>query len=361
MDGTYEWSKDEGETDFYQDVESLIKKNPWAWQSVCAVLGLAGGVISPFLGGASDIISWFVSSTTVNSYLHVLSIVFCALTIPLLVLGACCLDVLEAKTARLSPPAPPYNESTPATVIRHDARQNAKHRANGIGALTALILLLLALPAPTYAQQTVFNVPTTDVLDQGKVYFELDISAKPNEPRFSSFVPRMVVGAGGRVEVGLNVTGNIQPGADATTLVPAVKWKAYDGGDNGWAVAVGNNLFIPLRNKSYDLGTYSYGMVQKTFKTKTRVGAGGYFFSKNVVAVDANRAGGQFTFEQPLSKKATLAADWLTGRHGAGYFTPGVIYKISPKVTGYASYSIGNLNPTRGNHFFLIEVGYNFN
>src|SRR5262245_57018371 len=82
------------------------------------------------------------------------------------------------------------------------------------------------------AQQTVFNVPTTDVLDRGKVYFEMDISAKPTNAeavsRFSSFVPRVVVGAGGRVEVGLNIIGNVQPGLDATTLVPVMKWKAYD-------------------------------------------------------------------------------------------------------------------------------------
>lgn len=356
MDRTYEWLKDEGETDFYEDVESLIKQNPWAWQSVCAVVGLAGGVIAPFLGAASDIISWFVISTTVNSYLHVLSIVFCALTIPLLALGACCLDMLEKQTGK-------------SREINSDGATKAPsskcHARLHVASIAVLLVLLCAIPSQTQAQQTVFNVPTTDVLDQGKVYFELDISAKPNNseavPRFSSFVPRVVVGAGGRVEFGLNVTGNIQPGADATTLVPTVKWKVYDGGDNGWAVAVGNNLFIPVRNKSYDLGTYSYTTIQKTFRSNTRVGFGGYFFSKNVVAADANRAGGQFTIEQPLNKKATLAADWLTGRHGAGYFTPGVIYKISPKVTGYASYSIGNQNPTRGNHFFLIEVGYNFN
>ncbi|MBA3323150.1 MAG: hypothetical protein H0T45_17140 [Pyrinomonadaceae bacterium] len=227
--------------------------------------------------------------------------------------------------------------------------------------LPSLLLLCGGLCATASAQQTVFNVPTTDVLDPGKVYFELDISAKPNEPRFSSFVPRVVVGTGGRVEVGLNVTGNIQPGADSTTLAPAVKWKVYDGGDNGWAIAVGNNLFIPVRNKSYDVGTYSYTMVQKTFKTKTRVGAGGYFFSKNVVAPDANRAGGQFTIEQPVTSRFGVQADWFTGKHASGYFTPGGYFKLTKKLTGYAAYSIGNTNVTNGNHFLYFEVGYNFN
>ena len=56
----------------------------------------------------------------------------------------------------------------------------------------------------------------------------------------------------------------------------------------------------------------------------------------------------------------TLAADYFTGKHAAGYFTPGVVFKVGPKVTGYAGYSISNLNPSRGNHFFLLELGYNF-
>jgi len=171
--------------------------------------------------------------------------------------------------------------------------------------LRVIVLPLLFLFGGAFpevvAQQTVFNVPTTDVLDPGKVYFELDISAKPEAsetlPRFSSFVPRLVVGVGGRVEVGLNVAGNIQPGPDTTTLVPAVKWKVYDGKDNGWAIAIGNNLFIPVRNKTYGLGAFSYVMAQKILRTNTRVGFGGNFFSKNLVAPNASRAGGQFTFE----------------------------------------------------------------
>lgn len=233
------------------------------------------------------------------------------------------------------------------------------------GIATAILMLLYGGLSLVHGQQTVFNVPTTDVLDKSKVYFELDISAKPNDSdalnKFSSFVPRLVVGAGNRVEVGLNILGNVQPGPDSTTLAPAVKWKVYDGGDNGWAFAVGDNVFIPVRNKSYDVGTYAYTMVQKTFKTKTRVGFGGYFFSKNVVAPNANRAGGQFTFEQPVTDKFGLAADWFTGKHASGYFTSGGYYKLTKKLTGYAAYSVGNANATKGNHFFYFELGYNFN
>jgi len=99
--------------------------------------------------------------------------------------------------------------------------------------LALFLIVMTVLSRTGQAQQTIFNVPTTDVLDRGKVYFELDVSAKPNNSaavnRFSSFVPRVVVGAGGRLEVGLNVTGNIQPGRDSTTLSPTAKWEGLSG------------------------------------------------------------------------------------------------------------------------------------
>lgn len=224
--------------------------------------------------------------------------------------------------------------------------------------------LVFSLQGNVMAQQTIFNVPSTDIMDKGKVYVELDAAFKTNDDddvkKFSSFVPRFVVGAGGKVEIGLNVTGNIQPGADSTTLVPTVKWKVYDGKDNGWAVVVGNSLFVPVRNKSYNVGNYSYTAFSKTIN-KTRLTAGGYHFTDNVVAPNAQRAGGQFGFEQTINSKLTFTADWITGKHASGYFTPGFIYKPHPKVTSYFSYSIGNTNVSRGNHFFLFELGFNLN
>lgn len=251
--------------------------------------------------------------------------------------------------------------------LHHDG--HATRAARGIGRrrrasqliFSILILLLLGSHFSTArAQQTLFNVPSADVLERGEVYGELDISFKPVEPKFSSFVPRVVVGVGGRVEVGLNVTGNVQPGSDSTTLVTAVKWKPYDGGDNGWAFIVGNHLFIPVRNRSYTVGNYAYAAFSKTLKTKTRLTAGGYHFTRDVVAPGAQRAGGQFGFEQPVTEKLTVQADWFTGKHANGYFTPGVTYKLDPKLTSYFGYSLGNSNVTRGNHFFYAAVGLNF-
>ena len=95
-----------------------------------------------------------------------------------------------------------------------------------IRSFVLLFILSFVSALNVSAQQTIFNVPSSDILDKGKFYIEFDATFKPNEGdsvgRFSSFVPRIIAGTGGDVEVGLNVTGNIQPGSDSTTLVPAI-------------------------------------------------------------------------------------------------------------------------------------------
>ena len=230
----------------------------------------------------------------------------------------------------------------------------------------SLVFIIATMFAADMAcgQQTIFNVPTTDVLDRGKVYGELDVSFKTNCQeavcRFSSFVPRVVVGAGHNIEVGLNVTGNIQPGPDMTTLVPSIKWRFYKNEKKDLSLYGGNHFYIPVRNRSYNFGSHTYLAVAKTIN-QTRLTAGGWVSSRNVFAPNAVRAGGLFGFEQTVNKYLNINADWYTGRHAAGYFTPGVAIKATPKVTIYAGYSIGNADAARGNHFFLVELGYNFN
>jgi len=233
-----------------------------------------------------------------------------------------------------------------------------------INQIAITIVVAFWTVAETAAQQTIFNVPTTDIVCRGKVYLEMDASFKPNDQaalnRFTSFVPRVIVGAGSNVEVGLNVTGNIQPGADSTTLVPTVKWRFYQNEKNGVALVAGANLFIPVRNRTCELGTYSYVAMSKTIN-KTRLTSGGYVASKNVFAPNAVRGGGQFGVEQTVNNKFSVAADWITGKHASGYFTPGFIFKPTSRLTTYWAYSIGNTNASNGNHFFLFEVGYNLN
>jgi hypothetical protein len=320
-----------------------------AWEAAGAVGCFAGGIGAALIGSVLTALNWILGAQ-LHPWLRGTGTGLLILTIPLLILAGYFMDWAERK--------PTQREPGKSTIRAHGDSIRL------LWITVALVATLFLSGVELRAQQTIFNVPTTDVLDKGKVYAELDASLKPTDgalvPKFSSFVPRVVVGAGSRVEIGLNINGNIQPGPDSTTLVPTIKWKPYQSKDSGWAIVVGDNLFVPVRNLAYDAGNYVYAEISKTFKSGTRLTAGGYDFTRNVVAA-ANRAGGQFGFEQPLNKKVSFAADWFTGKQAAGYFTPGAVFKLDPKVTGYAGYSIGNSNASNGNHFFLLELGYNFN
>ncbi|HEU5403149.1 MAG TPA: hypothetical protein VFU86_17465 [Terriglobales bacterium] len=222
----------------------------------------------------------------------------------------------------------------------------------------ATIFFVAFVPC-SLSQETVFNVPSGDVLDKGKVYAELDFSYRPDDT-FKMYTPRVVVGLGKRFEAGVNINGIVDPGPGQTTITPTLKWKVYDGGENGTALLVGDNLFIPFKNKVFNAGTWTYAEFVKTFKTKTRATFGSYYASANVFDV-AQRGGGQFAVEQSIGSTFTIAADWFTGKHAAGYVTPGFILKLTPKLTWYAAYQLGNTAVINGNHQFLTELGWKIN
>ncbi|HKV24390.1 MAG TPA: hypothetical protein VJN93_07345 [Candidatus Acidoferrum sp.] len=227
-----------------------------------------------------------------------------------------------------------------------------------------ILRLLVLLPAlfaaqRARAQETVFDVPSADILDRGKVYGGLDGTARPVNPIYT-FTPRVVLGIGHQIEIGMNFDGLTLPVTGELELSPTAKWRLWNHPASGLSFFVGDDLFFPVRQRTYNSGNYSYAAFAKQWKHGTRVSLGAYDFTKNVVA-SANRAGGQFTFEQSVTTRLTLAAEWYTGNNATGYFNPGVIFKLTPKLTGYAAYQIGNAGVTKGNHQFLWELGYNFN
>jgi hypothetical protein len=222
------------------------------------------------------------------------------------------------------------------------------------------VLLLAVFPVcGVYGQQTVFEVPSADVLDKGKVYGELDGTVRPVDP-LATFTPRVVVGIGHHIEVGVNFDGLSVPAVGELDISPTVKWKIWKAKTSGWSFVVGDDVFFPMYMRSYTAGNYAYAFFVKEWKHGTRISAGGYDFTRNVVT-SGNRAGGQFTIEQTLNKRLTLASEWYTGNSAVGYVNTGAVIKLTQKLTLYTAYQIGNTGVSAGNHQFLWEIGYNFN
>ena len=127
-----------------------------------------------------------------------------------------------------------------------------------------------------------------------------------------TFTPRIVIGVGHNIEAGMNFIGLSEPATAENIVSSTVKWRLWKDEESGRSFYVGDDLFFPVRKRTYNVANYFYACLAKKWKSGTRVSFGGYDFTQHVVAA-ANRAGGQFTFEQPLGKRLTLGAEWYTG------------------------------------------------
>jgi hypothetical protein len=76
---------------------SPAKSSGWTWQAMGAVIGLAGGLVTILFGSVFSMIGWFAKSKATGSFLGKYGTTLFLLAIPLLILGAHCLDLLDRK------------------------------------------------------------------------------------------------------------------------------------------------------------------------------------------------------------------------------------------------------------------------
>ena len=79
----------------YLPVYRLIKNNRWRWQAVGASLSLSGGILSPLAGIALNLLVSYTRLSSERPFLYKLSIIFYIVSVPLLMLGAHFLDLLD--------------------------------------------------------------------------------------------------------------------------------------------------------------------------------------------------------------------------------------------------------------------------
>lgn len=220
-------------------------------------------------------------------------------------------------------------------------------------AAAALLLALISLPG--LAQQTIFNVPTADILDAGKVYLEEDTLWRPQDPSFALFTVRGVYGFGGHVEGGLNFGGLVTPGRSTPTATAAIKWQPVRVG--AFTLTTGaQGLFFLRGSEDGDPAGQFYAHGAYAFPTGPRITAGGWVATPGYAA--AGTTGGALVgLEQKLVEHLNLIADWYSGKNGIGYFTPG-FSSTWGGFTLYAGYSFKN-GDSKGNAA-LFELGWNF-
>lgn len=229
-------------------------------------------------------------------------------------------------------------------------------------ALVVTVALLSLSGQPTFAQSTIFNIPTTDVVAPKKVYFEFDFVShleSHDNGGFQSYVPRAVVGVAKGVEVGLNVAATHSAAPTVVYAQPNIKWQFYASEKSGTALSVGAIAYTPLRNRD-DNDTFGlfYGNVSKKFKGTygPRLTFGGYGLAG--LDADVDKGGAIVGYEQPLAGKVSFVADWFSGKNGFGYVTPGFSFSLPKNQLVNIGYSFGNSG--RKNNALFVYYGVTF-
>jgi hypothetical protein len=80
-----------------------LRCHGWTWKTCSAAFGFCGGVGAGVLGSILAAVAWFTGAVWHGHSLQRFSTILLFLTIPLLVLGAHCLDLLDAEREKEPP------------------------------------------------------------------------------------------------------------------------------------------------------------------------------------------------------------------------------------------------------------------
>lgn len=214
--------------------------------------------------------------------------------------------------------------------------------------------------APSFAVQTVFNVPSADVTEKGHVFVQQEAQFRGwNPDAFFNGTTFIDYGIGHNTDVGVTLfnvgapaTQNISMGVGFKSAIPIPGLKEKFP-EREFKFTVGSNILIGLEGN--DVGNWTYAHLSgRVPKANTRLTAGLSYGTKQAFGI--NHTCFIAAVEQPITKKLNLLADWYSGNeHWSGFLITGFSYALPKNTTIYAGYQIPN-SPQNGVSGFVIEI-----
>ncbi len=213
--------------------------------------------------------------------------------------------------------------------------------------IPAIVFSFLA-GVSAFAQTTIMNVPSTDVIAPRKVYGEMDFLtnyAWQRQGSFQTYEPRVVVGIPGKLEAGVNVAyTHVAHEQLPIEVQPNIKWQFYQSEAHRSAAAFGCILYVPIihRAGSDTLGQcYFVGSKKLNGVGRPRFSGGGYALI-GASADERTKFGGIAGYEQPIVKRVSLLVDWFSGDNRLGYVSPGISIVTTKTTELTGGYAIAN-------------------
>lgn len=215
------------------------------------------------------------------------------------------------------------------------------------------------------AQQNLFNIPSADITNAKKVFYQHQLNVYSNKVESKA---HFVYGLGKGWDAGVNLVGkgayfspswrilhndNPANGAVYPILMGTAQkqFKLNNKFTFNAGAQIGFNLSSKVQNK--ELNYYFYGLGTYYFnKGKSRVVTGVYKTNEMFVG-EGNTYGGMLGYEIKLSKRWYLMGDWVSGRNDAGVAVVGGMFNASKRVQLCAGWQIANPNTPKPNGLVL--------
>lgn len=194
-----------------------------------------------------------------------------------------------------------------------------------------ILLLLFSTGSNAFAQQTIINVPSSEVLPAGQIMFKSSNRFRPFErDGYASLTPAFTMGIGKNMELSTGVNTSIDNNYNTSVRNDISAKKVWFLG-NSTRLTVGGTIG-PSLCEAVHPNTFLYShLSQRIKKTKTSITAGVYMNGQEHFL---NRGGVIIGLDQVIiPNKLRLAFDWLSGEDSYGKMGVGFKYRPVPTVS----------------------------
>ncbi|MFY8003498.1 MAG: hypothetical protein ACOVNR_01595 [Chitinophagaceae bacterium] len=207
-----------------------------------------------------------------------------------------------------------------------------------------------------YSQQNLFNIPSGDITDTKKGFYQHQLNVYSNKVESKA---HFVYGLGKGWDAGVNLVGkgayftkdwrllhndNPTKGAVYPILMGTLQkqFNINKRFDINLGTQFGSNLSNKINSKVanyflYGLGVYYFN------KRKSRV-VGGVYKTNEMFVGTGNTAGMMLGYEIKLAKRWYLMGDWVSGNNDASVAVLGGMYNLSKRVQLCAGWQVPNAN-----------------
>lgn len=192
------------------------------------------------------------------------------------------------------------------------------------------ILYFLLTGTQTLAQQTIINVPSSEILPQGDMILKDSNSFNPfSDGGYTSIGPSVIVGPGYNSEISFGTSGNFAEQNHIKGIFTAKKVFFLGGATR---LTAGGRI-SPYFSQSVSPETFIYSHVSTRIrKTKTSLTAGVYAAGHHTTL--PNKAGALLGIEQVIiPNKLRLAVDWMSDNESNGILGAGFKFRPVPTLS----------------------------